>query len=111
MSLEDKKQSLLNAIKSSSNLSVNIKKKFQEQVFNMNNEEFEAFLKSIREVESEGNLDNKISQVKDQEEESHAAFLKIANDSLKNLLQERFKKQKEVDKSKADDLLNKMKSS
>lgn len=45
MNLENKKQIFLDAVKNSSNLSVDIKKKFKEQVLKMGEEELEVFLK------------------------------------------------------------------
>ncbi len=111
MNLQDKKQIFLEAVRSSVDLSSNIKKQFEEQVLKMNEDEFDIFLNSLKEAQNGSDIDKKISQMKAKEKESHEDFLKTGSDFLKNDTQQRLKKQEEVDRSKAETLLNKIKNS
>lgn len=51
-----------------------------------------------------------MSRVKDEEKRSHTDFLKTASSFLKSDIQNKLKKQEDLDKNKAEKLLNKIRS-
>ena len=98
-------------IKNDSNMSAESKESFTKQISQMSEDEFKAFLESMKEAKDNKNLQEKILELQEAEKNSHTDFLQTASALSKKITAHETKKQEESDKIKADEILNKIKSS
>lgn len=109
--MNTKQKDIIDMIKNDSNMSAELKGSFTKQISKMSEDEFKAFLKSMRKAKDSKNLQEKILGLQEAEKNSHTDFLQTASAISKKITTHERKKQEESDKIKADEILNKIKSS
>lgn len=109
--MNTKQKDIIDIIKNDSNMSAESKESFTKQISQMSKDEFKAFLESMKEAKDSKNLQEKILGLQEAEKNSHTDFLQTASALSKKITTHETKKQEENDKIKADEILNKIKSS
>ncbi|MEA2006880.1 MAG: hypothetical protein U9O20_01840 [Patescibacteria group bacterium] len=109
--MNTKQKDIIDMINNDSNMSAKLKESFIKQVSQMNEDELEAFLKSMKKAKDNKNLQEKILRLQETEKNSHTDFLQTAYALLKKITTHKRKKQEESDKIKTNEILNKIKSS
>lgn len=104
------KDTIISMIENDNTMSAELKESFKKQILAMNAGEFSVFLESMKGVENENDVKEKISQLQQMEKIGHNDFLQTANKFSRKITQHEAERQENDDTSKADALLNKIKS-